>query len=31
LLARKGRTLVILDVDALMEEVERLGGDQPEQ
>jgi CRP/FNR family cyclic AMP-dependent transcriptional regulator len=30
LVARKGRTLVVLDVDALVEEIERLGGDQPE-
>lgn len=31
LVARKGRTLVVLDVDALVEEIERLGGDQPDQ
>ena len=30
LVARKGRTLIVLDVDALVEEIERLGGDQPE-
>jgi CRP-like cAMP-binding protein len=30
LIARKGRTLLVLNVDALAEEVERGGGDQPE-